>query len=70
MKKVIRKKEGLLERIIRRLFDKKLMKNKVYSILIILLGYATTFIEGDCTAFILMLFIGIPLFFAKKNYIV
>ncbi len=48
---------------------KKTWKNKLVSLILVLLGYLTTFIDGDATAFAFMLIIAVPLFFAKKNYI-
>lgn len=69
MRKVIRKKEGLLERIVKWLFNKKLLKNKLYSILLMLIGYVSIGIVGDGTAFIFTLFIGLPVFFANENVV-
>lgn len=53
----------------RKLFNKKLLKNKVYSLAIMLIGGLTIPILGDCTAFIFTLMIGLPVFFAKRNVI-
>lgn len=69
MKKQIKRKEGLLIRIMKGLFNKNLIKNKLYSILLMLIGYCSIYIIGDCTAFIFTLIIGLPLFFANKNVI-
>ena len=69
MRKVMKRKEGLLERIVKWLFNKKLLKNKVYAIILMLIGYFTIKIVGDCTAFVFSLIIGLPLFFAKENVI-
>lgn len=70
MRKTSEKKEGLLERIVKWLFNKDLLKNKVYSIGIMLIGLITIpMSEGDCTAFIFTLLIGLPVFFAKRNII-
>lgn len=70
MRKVIKRKEGLLERIVKFLFNKKLLKNKLYSIGLMLVGYFTIgLLEGDCTAFIFTLMLGLPVFFAKRNVI-
>ena len=44
-------------------------KNKILSIFLILLGILSICIEGDCTFFLLTLFIGIPLFFMRSNWI-
>lgn len=70
MKKQIKRKEGLLMRILKRIFNVKLLKNKVYSALLMLVGYLSMLLlEGDGTVFILTLMIGIPVFFAKENVI-
>lgn len=70
MKRVIkRRKESLLERIVKWLFNKKLLKNKLYSILLMLVGYVSIKIVGDGTAFIFTLFIGLPVFFANENVV-
>ena len=53
----------------KKLFNKKLLKNKVYALAMMLLGGLTILIDGDCTAFIFTLFLGLPLFFARKNVI-
>ena len=65
------KRESLLERIVKWIFNKKLLKNKVYSLAMMLIGYFTIGIaEGDCTIFLFTLLLGLPLFFSKENYIV
>lgn len=70
MKRTNKRKEGLLKRIMKGLFNRKLLKNKVYSIAMILLGYLTMHVlEGDCTVLIFMLMLGLPIFFAKENVI-
>ena len=53
----------------KKLFNKKLLKNKVYSLGIMLVGGLTIPVLGDCTAFVFTLIIGLPLFFARKNVI-
>lgn len=47
----------------------KTLKNKLYSIALVSLGALSVPIDGDATAFVLLLMLGIPLFFAKENYI-
>lgn len=47
-----------------------LIKNKVYSVGLILIGIIPVLIEGDATALVFFLMIGIPLFFAKENWII
>lgn len=46
-----------------------LIKNKLYSIGLILIGIVPILIEGDATALVFFLMIGVPLFFAKENWI-
>lgn len=66
----MKRKEGLLERIVKWLFNKKLLKNKVYSLGLMLIGYFTIgLLDGDCTAFVFTLLFGLPVFFAKRNVI-
>lgn len=49
----------------------KLFKNKLYSIILMILGYISVkILDGDATVFIFMLCIGLPLFFSKENWIV
>ena len=71
MKKKVRKvkRVSLIERIMRWLFNKELLMNKVISSVMMLLGYLSISIDGDCTAFVLTLFFGLPIFFAKENFI-
>ena len=66
----IKRKEGLFIRIMKGLFNRKLLKNKLYALIMILIGYVSIHItEGDCTAFVLMLMLAIPVFFSKENVI-
>lgn len=51
------------------MFTKETIKNKLYSILIISVGILSTFIDGDYTFFGFSLFLGLPLFFTKTNWI-
>ena len=67
MRKQIKRKEGFMKG----LFNRKLLKNKLYSLAIMLLGYISIHLTGgDITVFVLTLFLGLPVFFAKKNVIV
>ncbi len=65
MRKISIRKGSLIDRITNR----TLLANKVCSILMILLGYAATRLLGDSTVLILMLLMGLPIFFAKENVI-
>lgn len=73
MKIIATRKENLLDKImkgIKRLFKRDLIKNKIYSTLIMLIGYCSMLLaNGDGTAFIFTLIIGLPIFFAKENCI-
>lgn len=48
---------------------KRTWKNKIYSCLLLLVGYLSTLIDGDATAFVFIATIAVPLFFSKENYI-
>lgn len=48
---------------------KKTIGNKILSSIFILVGAGSIFIDGDSTVFIITLMFGLPLFFAKKNWI-
>lgn len=70
MKVEIKRKEGLLKRIMRVIFNRKLLKNKIYSIGLMSIGYLTMHLmEGDGTVFIFTLMFGLPVFFANENVI-
>lgn len=51
------------------MWSRKLIKNKIYAVLIILLGALSVPIEWDATFFLFSLIMGVPLFFAKTNWI-
>lgn len=46
---------------------KRTWKNKVVALGLMQLGYMTTGIENDATAFVFLMLIAVPLFFAKNN---
>lgn len=73
MKKMKHAKEGLMKRFMRGVYKMtkhKLFKNKLYSSVLMLLGLFTIkLLQGDCTVFIFMLMLGLPVFFAKENVI-
>ena len=48
----------------------KTLKNKIYAIALLICGCIPIFIDGDVTMLIFFGCIAIPLFFAKKNWIV
>ena len=51
------------------MWKKELLKNKLYALLLIIIGAVSIPIEYDGTFFILTLMLGLPLFFAKENWI-
>ena len=51
------------------MWKRELLKNKIYSLLFVGLGALSVLIEYDATFFVFSLMIGVPLFFAKENYI-
>ena len=51
------------------MWSRKLIKNKIYAVLIILIGALSVPIEWDATFFLFSLIMGIPMFFAKTNWI-
>jgi hypothetical protein len=51
------------------MWRRELLKNKLYSLILIGIGALSVLIDHDCTFFILVLTLGLPLFFAKENWI-
>jgi len=49
---------------------RELIRNKLYSLVLILIGVVPILIDQDGTFFIFSLMIGLPLFFAKENWII
>ncbi|GHU53554.1 hypothetical protein AGMMS49975_11920 [Clostridia bacterium] len=47
----------------------ELVRTKLYAVMLILLGIASVFIEGDCTFFIFALLLGVTMLISKKNWI-
>lgn len=43
--------------------------NKIIATILFICGYATTLLDNDATAFLLIMLIAVPLFFAKDNWI-
>lgn len=48
---------------------RSLIKNKLYALVLILIGVVPILIDQDGTFFIFALMFGVPLFFAKENWI-
>lgn len=44
-------------------------KNKAVALALTGIGYLSTFIDGDATAFAFLLLFAVPLFFARRNLI-
>ena len=71
MKNLNTKNESKNMKGIKRLTKCKTFKNKLYSIVLTILGLISVKLtEGDITVLVFMELIAIPLFFAKENYIV
>lgn len=51
------------------MWKRELIKNKIYSLILIGIGALSIPIEYDGTVFIFALMLGIPLFFSKENQI-
>ena len=73
MKVTVVKKESLLNKFmkgVKNLFKRDLIKNKIYAVIFLLIGYIVELLSNDVTVFVFMLiFFAIPLFFAKENVI-
>ena len=44
-------------------------KNKAAALAIGFVGYLSTFIDGDATAFVFLMMFAVPLFFTKKKFV-
>lgn len=51
------------------MWRRELLKNKLYSLILIGIGALSALIEYDGTFFIFASILGLPLFFAKENWI-
>jgi len=51
------------------MWRRELIKNKIYSLVLILIGVVPILINQDGTFFIFALMLGVPLFLAKENWI-
>ena len=47
----------------------KTLKNKICSLVLILIGVVSVLLDGDATAFVLFTLLGVGLFFEKDNVI-
>lgn len=52
------------------MFKKECLANKLYALAMMALGVITTLLSRDITVAVFIFLIAIPVFFAKKNYIV
>jgi uncharacterized membrane protein HdeD (DUF308 family) len=50
-------------------YMKRTWKNKLVAIALGLLGYITTLIDNDCTAFVFLLMIAFPIFIVDAEFI-
>jgi hypothetical protein len=66
-----KKRMSNMERRIRRFVRNldRTWKNKICAIALICAGMISMMIDGDATALVLMLIIGIPLFFTEKEFV-
>lgn len=51
------------------MWRKETIKNKICALVLIGTGFFSIFLENDSTVFIFFCLIGVPLFFAKENWI-
>ena len=45
-----------------------MVKNKTMAVVFALLGYCSTLVDGNWTAFMFILMIAIPMFFSKESW--
>ena len=50
------------------MFTRKLLKNKVYAVLITIVGLVSIAVDNDITFCVFALIFAMPLFFAKENW--
>lgn len=53
-----------------KMWQRSLIKNKLYALVLMLIGVVPILIDRDGTFFIFTLMLGLPLFFAKENWII
>lgn len=51
------------------MWKRELIRNKIYSVLMVLASLPVVILERDGTVLLLSLFFGVPMFFAKENWI-
>lgn len=51
------------------MWERKLLQNKLYAVLMILCTLPLVFLEGDATATVFISLIAVPMFLAKENWI-
>lgn len=51
------------------MWKRELLRNKLYAILLVLVSLPLLILEKDGTVTLFMLFIAVPMFFAKTNWI-
>lgn len=51
------------------MWKKELIRNKIYSLLLMIIGFLSISIENDITVFVFTCIIGVPIFFSKENLI-
>ena len=73
MRKQMKKREGILRILLRKLVNfskRKLFWNKIFSMIMMVSGYLTiNLLEGDVTVCILLWFFGLVLLFSRENLI-
>lgn len=51
------------------MWKRELIRNKIYAVLMVLVSLPVVILERDGTVLLLSLFFGVPMFFAKENWI-
>lgn len=52
------------------MWSRKTIKNKIFALILIGVGALSIIPENDATAFIFICLIGVPMFFAKENWVI
>ena len=73
MRKQMKKREGILRILLRKLVNfskRKLFWNKIFSMIMMVSGYLSiNLLEGDATVCVLLWFFGLVLLFSRENLI-